>query len=116
MAQGVERGGRGPETLWESMEVTGDLKSFLAAVLLPEREADGCESQKCHGGRKMSRWYTPCSNKFVKQGWLVERQVVSKQVFFWWSITIGKYPMDTPTSTEHRLKTTDEKKRPQQGS
>ena len=69
------------------MEVTGDLKSFLAAVLLPEREVDGCESQKCHGGRKMSRWYTPFWNKFVKQGWLVERQVVSKQVFFWWSIT-----------------------------
>lgn len=73
--------------LWESMEVTEDLKSFLAAVPLPEREADGCESQKCHDGREMSRSYTSFLNKFVKQGWLVERQVVSKQVFFCWSIT-----------------------------
>ena len=86
LAQGGEKGWRGPEGLWESMEVTGEFKSFLAVVLLPEREPDGYESCKHHGSRKMSRWYMSFLNKFVKQFWPVERQTVSKQVFFWWSI------------------------------
>lgn len=86
MAQGAERGGRRPGTLWEPMDVTRDLQSFLAAVGLPAREADVCESQERHGGRKTSGWYMSFLNEFVKPGWPAETQAVSKQVFFWWSI------------------------------
>lgn len=55
--------------LWEFMEVTRDLKSFLASVLPPEREEDGSKSQKRHGGRKMSRWYMVFLSKCVET-WL----------------------------------------------
>lgn len=84
------------------MDVARDLESFLAVVLLPE---GGSEVMEEPGDGNVARRYTPSLNKLVKKGWMMGKQMV---------ITtssagppqIRNYPMDSSSSTGHRVKAT----------
>lgn len=83
------------------MDVARDLESFLAVVLLPE---GGSEVMEEPGDGNVARRYAPSLSKLVKQGWMMGKQMVTTRSSAD-PPQIGNYPVDTSSSTGHRLKT-----------
>lgn len=106
LGPGCGEGWKWARNAQESMEVTRDLKSFLAAKLLPEREMHGCKSQQCHSGRKVLKWHTALEQ--VCKARLAGGKTGGQQAGSpsGGSSQVKKYSTDTSACPEHRLKTT----------